>query len=224
MILEETITEYDIKSCNINVMLDHDMIDRETYDKLNNGPKDVRNIKVGLMFVNRPKWHKKFTDHVNDVVDEFVRVNELDGRILSRVNDAIWVIGAIPSKTKMTDNVEFIPKNRCNVIYIYKQIAFHLDTSTGKFFIKGLGKTGGMNADGSYRNMTKFVERCLRLYINDKQEILYSRIHKAVDDYLHSNDCPLHEPMKPNNGIGKSKIMDLNYKILIDMIDVFIKE
>lgn len=110
-ITSQFIREYDIKKANISILLSKGVIDTNQYNFLYNTDRMTRQITIGKMIRDNPKIGNILKEGINEVVYKFLEINNIsENDILSRKNDAIFIINKIPSITKF-GNIEFVNKN-----------------------------------------------------------------------------------------------------------------
>lgn len=110
-ITSQFIREYDIRKANISILYSKGVINREQYNFLYNADRMTRQVTIGKMIRDDSNIGIILKDGINEVVSKFLSVNNIyDTDILSRKNDALFIINKIPSITRF-GNVEFVCKN-----------------------------------------------------------------------------------------------------------------
>ena len=89
-----SITEYDIKSGNVSVMSEYNLIPKETIDEIARLPKSERVKRVGILQINNKPFAKSLENGFNLAVQEFIKQNglDIDVDILAVKKDAVFVI------------------------------------------------------------------------------------------------------------------------------------
>lgn len=148
-IFSKYIREYDIQKANISILYSYGAIDKNTYNRLYNAPRELRQIEIGLMLRNNPDLYDILSNGIQDAKKTLFEHNDLnESDILSIKNDAVFVIGKSLSETEF-GLIKFVNKNTYTSymllggieIYYKKVSSAHLyqidDVSTVE--VKGIG-------------------------------------------------------------------------------------
>ncbi len=174
------IVEYDMISANINILLEHDYIDFDTYKKLKNGSKRERVIYVGKLQKKNSAVNKCIMEEIPKVVSRFIEINEInEADIIVRVKDAVYVHHRFPPDEMIleVDGLDFSDKNRYSSAIIYDNGFKIFLTKDGKLDVKGISdkKMPLLNL------MKTFLENLL---IEKEQDgDVYNMIHDFLDAY-----------------------------------------
>lgn len=136
------IREYDIRKANINILYAQKVISLETYTRLMNSPKLVREKEIGLMQRNDPKISKALSNgFIKARKDLFFSNGMNEYQVLAIKKDAVFTIDKVLSNTKF-DNIEFALKNIYTSYYhIYNYEIYYSHKNDGNYIldVKGIG-------------------------------------------------------------------------------------
>lgn len=132
LIVNASITEYDIKRGNTSIMAEYGLAPAETLAELNKLPKEERNVRVGLLQRDDKIFAKRLEAGFNDAVKRFCEINHLDPEvdILSIKRDAVFVVNKPVDTPAISENVLFRPKNTYHA---------HLQLGRWEFYFKADG-------------------------------------------------------------------------------------
>lgn len=110
-IFSNYIREYDIQKANISILYSYGAIDKNTYKRLYDAPRELRQIEIGWMLRNNPDLYTILSNGIKAAKEELFRSNNLtETDILSIKNDAVFVIGKSLSITRF-GLIKFVNKN-----------------------------------------------------------------------------------------------------------------
>ena len=140
------ITEYDIKSANINCLIDAGMISIEEYKKLYKLPKQQREIEVGLMIKENPNIYTTISKKISEAKVYLFENNPIeDEQVLRIANDAVYIASDIQMKNlQYGDYIRFIPKSVSNIYLNLMSIIIlikYLDNGNIDIDVKGISNT-----------------------------------------------------------------------------------
>lgn len=117
------IREYDIRKAGPSALLVGGCITRQQFDFLCGLPRDVRQIRTGLLIKQHPEYEDIKKKIIEESRQQFLDCNELlESDILSIKNDAIYVIKKVPTTTIFQNGlIEFVPKNVYTSYYRYNR-------------------------------------------------------------------------------------------------------
>lgn len=117
------IREYDIRKAGPTALLIGGCINQNTYDYLCSLDRMERQIQTGLLLKHNPGFDDTRKSVITESRKLFIEANQLqDIDILSIKNDAIYVIGKVPTTTQFYNGrLEFIPKNVYTSYYRYNR-------------------------------------------------------------------------------------------------------
>lgn len=150
--LSGRIVEYDIKSANISVLRDQDIITEEDYQYLKNLPKINREIEIGLREKAEPSLYTDIQKGIKDAKRCLANFNQLeDDQIVRIANDAVYINSNIDLEyTRFGEYVEFKQKSEfdvyCNLCGILIFCRF-LDDGNIDVDIKGIGNNMILHQD-----------------------------------------------------------------------------
>ena len=134
-----SIIEYDIKHWNIILMKYYNLYpDIKKLDRLDAMEKGKREKEVGLMQRADPELAKKLERAFNDIVTEFMQVNNLskEDDVISIKKDAVFVVNKPVLKTEFGP-VNFIPKNHYHAFIAIERLEFYI--AKDHIDVKGIG-------------------------------------------------------------------------------------
>lgn len=135
------IYELDIQKSNINVLFLKGVIDQETYDKLYDAPRMVRQCYIGNLQKDI-RVVKALQEGVKEARKALIETNAIQPHeVLSIKNDAIFLIGRLPQTTEF-GMIKFIAKNKYTGFYKLKHLEcyylYDSMTREEKLDIKGI--------------------------------------------------------------------------------------
>ena len=138
------IREYDIKKANISILYKYGVIDENTYKRLYNSSREIRQIEIGLMEKYNPEVYKILANGIIEAKKELFQTNSIqDHEVLSIKNDAVFILDRQLQYTKF-GIVEFVPKNTyTSYMNLNKiEVLYGLDKISNKetIDVKGIGK------------------------------------------------------------------------------------
>ena len=149
-LFDKRICEYDIRKANISILLDAGVIDQETYNRLYEADRMVRQYEIGMLQKNKPEVKQILSDGFKEARHQLFNKLELDETcVLHVIKDAVFVMkpivggGYLPDKVQVSPHVEFIKKSESNSylnigrgINIY--YGFDIPTGVDKLKIRGM--------------------------------------------------------------------------------------
>jgi hypothetical protein len=182
MYVKDEIIEYDIKSCNISILSNSNMISPEDYYKIDKMPKKQRVIHIGnlIKYDRNNQIYQVLKSEIDKRVNTFIQVNELDEflDIMLRVNDAIYTYRTCD--TTMIDGVEFVEKNRyTSCIKLANAITFLYDSTSDTLDVKGINDKKMV----LHKAMLTQIKKFMRLKELNRTEALYNAMHDFIEKY-----------------------------------------
>ena len=197
------IIEYDMKSANISVLKDKNLITDETYTFLSNLPKLMREKEVGLMERKDPSIYTDISTGITSAKLELAAFNKLEPEQILRVaNDAVYINTDIDLKyTKFGNYIEFRAKNEYHVFLRLGKVVIlcrfdpdgniHIDT-------KGIGKNVAQHRDYMIYTIMSVITLTERSGVKDAIDYLYEiceaylRLDLPVGYYREFNNSSLY--------------------------------
>lgn len=219
-----SITEYDIRHAQINVMKYYHLFNDEAllniYDAL---PKDEREVKCGLLLKKYPDLIKSLEKGFNDIVKEFLQANclDIDDDVISIKRDAVFVINK-PVKVTKFGPVEFVNKNKYHAYVNIGRLEFYVGNTTVD--VKGLGDKWIYHENGIIAIIKDFINMLestsdpyeISKYLKDLCK-MYKTKQLGIDVYKEFNSTSMYkciidgEPMYMEN---------IGYDILDECCDI----
>lgn len=136
------IYEVDIQKANINVLYSKGIINKDTYDFLYNTERMRRQIYVGKLQKD-PKVSKILKQGILEAKQLLFQANNIqDYEVLSIKNDAVFLIGRLPS-IRQFDLINFVHKNTYTGFYKvlnYEFYYYYNSINSNEYLhVKGLG-------------------------------------------------------------------------------------
>ena len=143
-LISSYIREYDISKANINILLKYGAITDDQYRYYFNLDRLDRQIQVGLLLKNNPRFVPILKDGIIEAKRNLFEANDIqEYEVLSIKNDAVFLINKIPAITKF-DNIEFSCKNVYTSFYklLNKEYyyLFDMPNQIEKIDIKGINE------------------------------------------------------------------------------------
>ena len=215
-----SIIEYDIRHANINVSKYYNLFaDTKYLDVLDALPKKEREVKFGLLLRENPEYSKSLEEAFNNIVKEFMEVNNLDidNDIISIKKDAVFVINH-KVKTTAFGPVEFVKKNKYHAYINFGRLEFYIGDETD---VKGIGENYKLHKDGIIflieevirylergYNVNEFLAEVAELYKKRQMDLSVYRQFDSRCKYLCNID-------------GNSVLMDdISYEMLDECCDI----
>lgn len=218
-----SIIEYDIRKANINLMRYYNLYDKSKLNFLEDLPKDKRERAVGLMLRKDPDLSKALEKAFNDIVYEFMTVNNIDkdDDVISIKKDAVFVCNKICQHT-VFGPVEFIPKNKYHAFINIDRYEFYVGED--HVDVKGLGDSAQYHKNGicllisDLVNMleTTFEPRRINEYLAQMVK-LYKTKSLTIDMYREFNT---NSKFKCNIDGRDMYLNDVGYEYLDEHVDI----
>lgn len=118
------IYEYDISKCNINILYTKNVIDKATYDYLNEAPRMTRQVYVGKLCRDE-NVSNILKAGIIEAKKVFFEANNIQDRdVLSIKNDAVFLIGKKVRYTEF-ELIKFVAKNIYTSFYKFSNMEFY---------------------------------------------------------------------------------------------------
>lgn len=134
-LINDDITEYDIKSAGINLAKEFGYLDKKTIYKLEHMDKERRNREMGLMKIKNKQFIKNENKALIEARKLFIKSNNLSiNNIISIKKDAIFT--SKRCKELKFGNIEFVPKNKYTTYLLMNNLEFYHNMD--KLDVKGI--------------------------------------------------------------------------------------
>lgn len=111
LLVNQTIIEYDLKTANVNLCREYNLLPKDRIDKIANMPREDRVTTIGKLMRKDSKFKEGLKAAFVDIRRRFFEANEIcDGDILAVRKDAIFCLRVV-DETKF-GYCTFVPKNR----------------------------------------------------------------------------------------------------------------
>lgn len=186
-----SITEYDIKSGNVSVMSEYNLIPKETIDEIARLPKSERVKRVGILQINNKPFAKSLENGFNLAVQEFIKQNglDIDVDILAVKKDAVFVINKPILKPKVGTYINFRPKGQYHAYLQLGRYEFYFGEKDGdryhitlKNLVQEAKDTAGALAKlepGIFSFLKEFISICESTNMDRRDVYQYLR------DFIH---------------------------------------
>ncbi|MGL6132370.1 MAG: hypothetical protein ACRCZ9_12230 [Fusobacteriaceae bacterium] len=218
MILNESIVEFDIAQCNINVMLDKGLISIERYNYLKDIDKKKRVVEIGLLMRDDKNIRENLKIYISEYVKNFISSNNIsDMHILEVANDALWVVGFYPHKLRFGEHVKFVPKRKATIMMRIGKIGFYYNSITDDIFTRGIGQ----DVNEEQITFIKTIKNILKLLESNEDKKLYDYIHSCIKSYksniLNTTDRIDIVTKRMDDNVNPKD--DSNFKLLIRILN-----
>lgn len=139
-IINSEIIEWDIKSANLSIIKEYNLLSEDKIEKIEKMNKQNRVVFVGKEMGKDKEFSKTLENSFNLITDEFIKLNQLeeDYDILAIKRDAVFTINKKPAITKLGKYINFVPKNTYTSFIYIKPYEFYF--TDNDIEIKGLSK------------------------------------------------------------------------------------
>lgn len=190
--------EYDIRSCNISILRELNIIDDKKYSELYEiglTDKHKRLVEIGLLIRDNPELdiQERLTRGIEDAVRRFKTLNNLNEKDIAEVNkDAVWVYKQV-SETQISEHVLFVCKRSCTSVFKFKKVKFYYNSNTGELFQRGLGT--------KEFKIYKVIAKAMHFAEFGYKEKLYHHLHKYKMGLLTGSIEPEEQMVKNTDNI-----------------------
>ncbi len=182
-VINSRVIEWDIKSGNTSIMRAFNLCPIERIQELEGMKKQDRVIAVGNMMKDS-EFSKKLEAGFNQVVNEFIELNELnkDDDVLRIMRDAVYVINKPIKYDTIREYCHFIPKNEYIGYFFLKPYEFFIGQHN--IDVKGIddGKLAS-HENGTLRVIRDVYDACVEY--NMDQVKINAFMKGVVDAYIH---------------------------------------
>jgi hypothetical protein len=237
------IVEYDIKSANISVLREYDIITQEDYDYLSSLPKILREKEIGIRERNDPELYNKIKNGIIESKVRLAQSNNINIDSIIRVaNDAVYINSNIDlSNTKFGNYIEFMHKSEYNVFCNLNGVIIFcsfLDDGNIDIDIKGIGDVLSLHRDYMVYTIMSTITLLERSSINDAIGYLsdiceqYLKRELPVGYYREFNSASLYKVSLYDVSYGLYNASDLdkasidinyNYTILRELWSILVE-
>ena len=153
------IYELDIQKANINILFSKGMIDQSIYEFLYNSERMVRQVYIGKLQRNAVVSNV-LKQGIIEAKKNLFEANDIkDYEVLSIKNDAVFIIGRIPSITEF-GIIKFIPKNMYTGFYKVLNYEFY-------YFYNSISKEEYLHVKGISDANIKLHENYFYQFLKD---------------------------------------------------------
>lgn len=218
-LINTTISEYDISKANINILYREGVLNDYDYNRLLKADRNDRQKEIGIMILKNSNIYNIINNGIKEMRIAFMNANDLtDDNILSVKNDALFIIGTLPSITKF-DNIEFKLKNVYSSFYKANnlELYYYLDKHTDKDLldIKGISDNNIKKHDKYFLNFLKSLFYTIEVDINDAVTMLRSFYDMYMSFRLDINYY------RSFDAISMFKVLIGNKYYDVDMVDSY---
>lgn len=135
-IISSDIIEYDISSAGYSISRRYKLLDEKTLDMLGSLDKKSRQIRIGLLCRDNPKYNEALKSAFVNIRKEFFMANSItDDDILSIKKDAIFLLRHV-NNVNFGDYVTFAEKNKYSSYFYINKTEFYV--GSGTLDVKGI--------------------------------------------------------------------------------------
>lgn len=177
-----TITEYDLRSGGLSVIKQNRLLDQKYIDQLDAMDKTKKNIAIGKLQLRVKSLAKSMVDGFGDARQLFADRNDLtEADVLSVKKDAIFVINKRISSTKVSEFLEFRPKNTYTSYMLIGTREAYLSSTDNSITIKGVSDAVREKQAGFlFKDAARFMRQSERI----DRSLLYENLRKYRSEYL----------------------------------------
>ena len=177
-----TITEYDLRSGGLSVIKQSKLLDQKYIDRLDAMEKDKRNIAIGKLQLRVESLSKSMVEGFGEARQMFADQNGLtEADVLSVKKDAIFVINKKIAHTKVSEFLEFRPKNVYTSYMLIGTKEAYFSSMDNSITIKGVSDAVREKQAGFlFRDAARFMRQSERV----DRSLLYENLRKYRSDYL----------------------------------------
>jgi len=181
-IVQNKITEYDIRSANTSALRQARKVKPSTLAAIEALPKHDREVAVGNMIRIDKSIQKTISREITHAKMELFRVNGVqDNEILSIKNDAVFIIGRRLRYTKFGE-MEFKAKHTYALYLNIEKTEFYYDQRAHSVTIKGIDDKVVEHPDHQ-EGMITFLANVMRLLVFDRRDALRRYLIEFSNDY-----------------------------------------
>lgn len=233
------IVEYDIKSANISVLRNNNIITQEDYEYLSSLPKILREKEIGLRELADPSIYTSIQKGINEAKNNLVSFNDINVEQIVRIaNDAVYINSNINlNYLKFGDYIEFKPKSEYNIFCnLNKIIIFCRFENNGNIHIdiKGIGDNIKLHENYMIYTIISTITLLERSGVNDALDYLneicesYLKRELPVGYYREFNSDSLYRTLYASLGMFPYGLMEIQeeqkYDIDINYNYVILRE
>ena len=180
--INSEIIEYDIKSANVSLCREFNLLPTQLIDEIANLPKENRVIRIGKIMRKNPEFSKALERSFNDVVKRFIQDNALkESDVISIKKDAVFVINKEIKNPKVGTFVNFEKKNIYHAYLYLKPYEFYFKKD-GTVDVKGKATESlPYHYNGILAILKELVYVCERH--GASKSVLNNFMWKIVSDY-----------------------------------------
>lgn len=177
-----TITEYDLRSGGLSVIKQNRLLDQRYIDRLDAMEKPKRNIAIGKLQLRVKSLSKSMVEGFGDARQMFADQNGLtEADVLSVKKDAIFVINKRIDHMKVSEFLEFRPKNVYTSYMLIGTKEAYFSSMGNTLTIKGVSDAVREKQAGFlFRDAARFMRQSERV----DRSLLYENLRKYRSDYL----------------------------------------
>ena len=182
------IVEYDIKSANISVLRNSNIISQKDYDYLASLPKILREREIGIREKNNPELYTQIQKGIKEAKKNLGSFNRIElDQIIRIANDAVYINSEVDLKyTQFGKYIQFKKKSEynvfCNLLGVIIFCKF-LEDGNIHVDVKGIGKNASLHENYMIYTIMSTITILERSSVEDAIQYLSS----ICEQYLHRN-------------------------------------
>lgn len=224
--VNSSIIEYDIKSADVSICTEYNLLPSKTIEKIRSMDKKARNIYIGKIRREDRKLNKQMEEIFNVVVDEFMLSNKLDKEkdVISIKKDAVFVLNKPIKFNTIGSNIHFINKNEYHAYLYLRPYEFYFKKDD-VIDVKGINDDLlKKHKDGVLYILNEFIDcaessnyniRELNLFVKELVQ-LYKERKLPIDVYREFNNTSMYK----SNMNGSEIYLDIVDDDMINDIDI----
>lgn len=211
------IREYDIRKANISILYKKGVLNRETFNRLYNSPREVRQREIGLMELRDKNIYNILAEGIVEAKEKLFRQNQISpDEVLAIKNDAVFILDRPLAYTEFDGGIEFINKNTYTSYVRFvgsPSIEFYYGynkvTDEEIVDIKGLGKQKDLHKE----YMSDFITYIVSLMNDGRVEEALPVFNNFFKSFINLELDPGY--YREYNSESKFSVKNLQYKCMI---------
>lgn len=195
-IIEGIIREIDLECACLSILVQKSLISEELFLDLKEGDKESRNILIGNLQRVSEEAKNSINEGIGHYVDVLIRSLKSPKNVLEVAKDAIFTLNDIPNVFKLDDYINFVVKNKYNIL-------IEIDIVNGKGDNNGFVKL--------YKNADDLVVRYGSI---DTDHPAYVSLYELLDFKINNNSKMFYRILPKFK-----RFLDMSDKRLINVLD-----
>ena len=146
--IDSEIIEWDIKSANISICREYNLLTEKQISQIESMPKEKRVRTIGLLERSSKKFMKELESHFDIAVNQFMEQNYLDKDqdVIAIKKDAVFTINKNITNPNVGRAIHFVKKNTYDSFLRLDRFEFYINDE--RVDVKGLQEQQGLHQNG----------------------------------------------------------------------------